>query len=106
MAIRDSSAFRIEPTGDGRTFVLTGELDMAATDLVAEATGSLAPGGDVVFELGGLTFMDSSGLRAVLQVADRIPDGKLILRDPTDAVRRVLDIVGIAEATPRIVIEA
>lgn len=102
----DGTAFRIEPAGDGRTFVLTGELDMAAAELVTEATGSLAGDGDVVFELAELTFIDSSGLRAVLQVAERIPEGKLVLRAPTDAVRRVLDIVGLAEASPRVVVDA
>lgn len=102
----DGAAFRIEPAGDSRTFVLSGELDMAATDLVIEATGSLAGEGDVVFELAGLTFIDSSGLRAVLQVAERIPEGKLVLRAPTDAVQRVLDIVGLADASPRVVVDA
>ena len=101
----EGAAFRIDPAGDDRTFVLTGELDMAAADAVTHAVGSLGPEGDVVFELAGLAFIDSSGLRAVLQVADRISDGKLILREPTDAVRRVLDIVGLADASPRIVVE-
>ena len=102
----DGTAFRIEPADDDRSFVLTGELDMSAADLVTEATASLAGEGDVVFDLAGLMFIDSSGLRAVLQVAERIPDGKLVLRDPTDAVRRVLDIVGLAEASPRVVVDA
>ena len=102
----DGAAFRIAPAGEDRAFVLTGELDMAAADAVTAAAGSLGPEGDVVFDLAGLAFIDSSGLRAVLQVADRIADGKLILRGPTDAVRRVLDIVGLAEASPRVVVEA
>ena len=101
-----SPPFRIAPGADPRTFVLVGELDMASTDLVAEATDDLDGGvGDAVLELRDLTFIDSSGILAVSKVADRVRDGKLILRHPTDAVRRVLDLVGLTEASPRIVIE-
>jgi anti-anti-sigma factor len=99
-------AFRIDPGTDARTFVLTGELDMASTDLVAEATAALDQGtGDAVFELDQLSFIDSSGILAVSKAAERVRDGKLILRHPTDAVRRVLDLVGLTEAAPSIVIE-
>ena len=105
MSTPDAPAFRIQPSGDGRTFVLTGELDMAAADQVAQATVGVDGDGDVVFDLGGLAFIDSSGLRAVLRVAERIGGGTLILRSPSDPVRRVLDIVGLTDATSRIVIE-
>lgn len=105
MATTGGPAFHIRSVDDGRVFVLSGELDMAVADQVAEATAGLTAGGDVVFELTDLTFIDSSGLRAVLQVAERIPDGKLVLRAPTDAVRRVLDIVGLTEASARVVVD-
>jgi anti-anti-sigma factor len=102
-----AAPFRIEPGNDPRTFVLAGELDMASTELVAEATAGLGGGiGDAVLELDDLTFIDSSGILALSKVADRVLDGKLILRHPTDAVRRVIDLVGLTDAAPRIVIES
>jgi anti-anti-sigma factor len=97
--------FRIEPRGD-REFVLDGELDMASTSLVADAMGAVGGArGDVVFDIAALTFIDSSGVLALTQAADTIEDGSLILRRPTDAVRRVFDLVGLTEAAPRISIE-
>jgi anti-sigma B factor antagonist len=97
--------FRVEPGPEDRAFVLTGELDMAATDQVGEAVASIEGSGDVVFDLRALTFIDSSGIRALLQAAERIDEGKLILAHPTEAVQRVLDLVGMRDASPKVVIQ-
>jgi anti-anti-sigma factor len=100
-----TSAFRIGPGSEEREFLLVGELDMASTEMVAAATADLEVGtGDAVLELRDLTFIDSSGILAISKVADRVRGGKLILRHPTEAVRRVLDLVGLTEASPGIVI--
>jgi anti-anti-sigma factor len=50
-----------------------------------------ANGGPVVLDFSGVSFMDSSGLRAVLDVAGSI-DGGVVLLHPSEQVRRVLDI--------------
>ena len=76
---------------------------MATVDQVTAATSGLG-GGDVTFDLSELTFIDSSGVRALLQVVAGLEHGSLILLDPTDAVRRVFDIVGLADASARVVI--
>ena len=91
---------------DRRSLVLSGELDMAYTETLAEAVGPLVEEpGDVTIELQDLSFIDSSGLLALLRVADRVRDGKLILRNPSEPVRRVLDMVELADVSPDIVIE-
>ncbi len=91
---------------DQRTLVLSGELDMAYTEALAEAVGPLVEEpGDVTIELHELSFIDSTGLLALLRVADRVRDGKLILRNPSEPVRRVLEMVELADVSPHIVIE-
>ena len=100
-------ALRIEVLHDERTIVLDGELDMADTDTLTRAAASLAAEpGDLILDLQALTFIDSSGLLALLRTADRLREGNLVLRKPSDPVRHVLDLVELTAVSPRIVIEA
>jgi anti-anti-sigma factor len=103
---RSNGPFHVEAFPDERTLVLTGELDMAFTDALIEAAAPIADEpGDMIVDLHGLSFIDSSGLLALLHTADRLKDGSLILRKPSDPVRRVLDLVELADVSPRIVID-
>ncbi len=79
---------------------LVGELDVAeAEGLLERATSALPADGDLVLELDELIFIDSSGVRALVTIAGMLRSGRrLVLADPTPAVRRVLDLVGIEEA--------
>jgi anti-anti-sigma factor len=83
---------------------LTGELDVAEADAFIErATGEVPSDGDLVLELEELTFIDSSGVRALVTIAGMLRSGRrLVLQDPTPAVRRVLDLIGIGEAAAAI----
>jgi anti-anti-sigma factor len=104
---RPDGAFRVDVQLEERTALLVGELDMAYTESLATAlTPLLEQPGDVVVDLAHLSFIDSSGLLALLRTADRISDGRLVLRNPSEAVRRVLDLVELADVSPRIVLEA
>ena len=95
---------RIERRAD-RVLALEGELDMADTDALVEATAALTDqAGDLTLDLRGLTFIDSSGLLALLRTADRVHGGNLILLQPTEQVRTVFDMVELAAVSPRIVI--
>lgn len=61
--------FGLEPVPEGRAvrLVLTGELDLACSEQLAEAIREHAkPGGAVVLDLRGLTFMDSTGLSTLI----------------------------------------
>lgn len=49
---------------------------------------------ELVLDPSELTFLDSTGIRAFLVVANTV-EGGVILRKPTPSVRRVLDLVGI-----------
>ena len=67
---------------------------MAMVDAFLEDTaGALDSPGDIVLDLTRLTFIDSSGLKAVAELAQRV-DGIVVLRCPPPNVLRVLDILG------------
>lgn len=77
---------------------LTGEIDFTSTGpLQATLNAMILPGGGtVVVDLGGVDFIDSSGLGALVQ-ADRVAnerDTRLILV-PSPAVRRLLQVTAL-----------
>ena len=84
--------------GDG-VVRLVGELDVATVSRADEAlAAACASSARVVVDLAELTFMDSSGIRILLQhwSVQRERGGELVLRAPTPAVRRLLDLLGIS----------
>ena len=97
--------FRIQQRESERVLVIEGELDMADTDALLEATRALtAQPGDLTLDLSRLTFIDSSGLLSLLRTADAMRDGRLILLRPTEPVRKVFDMVELGAVSPRITI--
>jgi anti-anti-sigma factor len=90
---------QITPTDDG--FRLEGELDMAtADDLSQLLRDASTTGGPIVLDFSGVSFMDSSGLLALLERAGK-PNGNgpVVILNPSDQVRRVLEI-SIPGGTP------
>ncbi len=84
---------------DVHVVALFGELDAATSDGLADAIVGAA-GSTVVVDLSGLTFMDSSGIGALVVAKKRIVAnglGQLVLTRPGAAVSRVLDIVGLSQ---------
>ena len=75
-------------------FQLEGELDMATAGDLAEFLREAGEGPDqVVLDFSGISFMDSSGLRVILEAAGRREGGgSLVILHPTAQVQRVLDI--------------
>jgi anti-anti-sigma factor len=88
--------------GVGRmTLLLRGELDiLGAAEARRELLGLTPPrGGWLVIDLRDLSFMDSTGVRLILQTlesAERYGAALALIRGPTP-VQRVLEIVGLAE---------
>jgi anti-sigma B factor antagonist len=80
---------------------LEGELDVAnATDAQKRMLHlDLRRGGRLVLDLSGLTFMDSTGIRVILQAEQhaRLHGAELVVVRPPDAVMRVLELVGLDE---------
>ena len=77
---------------DGSTYAA---LDLsAAVEFASTASSVLDGDGELVLDMTDLAFMDSSGVRALLEVAMRTYRG-VALRRPQPIVRKVLDITGI-----------
>jgi anti-sigma B factor antagonist len=80
---------------------LDGELDVAAAHAAYRRLLGLdlRRGDQLVLDLGRLTFMDSSGIRLILQCRDRAQRagaGLVVIRG-SDVVMRVLELVGLDE---------
>ena len=90
----------LEISHAGRTAViaLTGELDLSGAGALQRALGAV-DGGPLVIDLRGLTFMDSSGLRAIAVAAQRAQHaGRRFALIPGAAqVMRVFDITRMRE---------
>ena len=91
-----------ERRGTAQHVVPHGELDIATAELL-EAELAAAQAGDaetIVLDLSGLTFIDSTGLRIVLDFNERSERLRVIAGAP--AVERLLDVVGLRERLPLI----
>jgi anti-anti-sigma factor len=76
---------------------LRGELDLSnieAARAVVEA-GVAAARPLLVFEMGGLTFMDSSGIALLIDTTREID--RVVLRNLQPGVRRVIEITGLSK---------
>jgi anti-anti-sigma factor len=61
--------------------------------------------GDVVLDLRSLSFMDSSGVKVIIEAAQRLgPRRSIVLRHPAGEVRRLIDVTGL-ERLPSISVE-
>jgi anti-sigma B factor antagonist len=76
---------------------LRGELDMASAVTFEDALSPVVQGGtQLVLDLEDLTFIDSSGLRALVQLSDQMNgSAPLVLSNVPHGVQRLLDIVGL-----------
>jgi stage II sporulation protein AA (anti-sigma F factor antagonist) len=106
VAVADAPALRISAAAEGETTVLTlaGELDLATAELLREQVRSLlGRGSDVrhlVLDLSGLTFLDATGVGALLEAHRKLMvlGGALLLRRPRPMVVRMLTLLNLAEA--------
>jgi anti-anti-sigma factor len=81
--------------------VLTGELDLAYTGRLQSILNDLIlPGAHVVMDLSALTFLDSTGLKTLLQAAGhaRAEGATFRLAAPHPAVVRIFNATGTAQA--------
>jgi anti-anti-sigma factor len=87
--------------GDETRVVCSGELDMATAPIFDEAitrAHELHPG-DITADLAGVTFMDSSGITALVMAHRRIAStcSHLRIKNIQSPVARVLELTGVAE---------
>lgn len=82
--------------------VVTGEIDLASAPQLSDAlVPAVAASHDLVVDLSGVTFLDSSGLNVFVQVqqTQRQTDEQFQLRlvVTRDAIRRVFDVTGLTQ---------
>ncbi len=90
---------------DGKThafrLTLRGELDQSTTDKLRSAIDDLITDGArlIVLDLADVSFLDSTGLRAILAAAQmlRDRDGRLTCEGLSGAAGRVLELTGTLE---------
>jgi anti-sigma B factor antagonist len=82
----------------GRTVVIpVGEVDLATSGVLRDCLARCD--GDLIVDLAGVTFLDSSGIGALCGQRARLLQGggSLELRDPTYQVRKAIETVGLAD---------
>jgi anti-anti-sigma factor len=79
-----------------------GELDLASAEPFREELSAAIRGAsDTTFlvDLSGVTFMDSSGLRALLNALE-VGDGKRVIVQSSRQVFKLLNLSGLADDSP------
>jgi anti-anti-sigma factor len=89
------------------TWRLVGDLDLATADLLVETVTPQIedPSAEVKLDLRELSFLDSSGIRALISIATSLTGGTLALVAPSPPVAKVLHLVR-ADSFPNLRIEA
>ncbi len=87
--------------GDPPTIALTGEVDPHTAPQLEEALGALIDGGatTVRIDAAGLQFIDSSGLRVLVDAHRRLgaESSVLVLAQVSPTFRRLLEVTGLDE---------
>ena len=97
----------IDRVADRTVVRLRGEIDLATEPDLRQALEPMDPAERVTVDLSDVAFMDSSGLKALLDFASRSLNGDapLTIASPSRTVLRVMEIVGMTEL-PQIEVEA
>jgi anti-anti-sigma factor len=98
--------FRVESSGAHGTVRVSGELDMLTVNSLLEGVRPHLPSGsgDLTLDIADLSFMDSSGLLAVLDLSKQLEGrGRLVLRSPAPSVSKLLQLAR-ADTIPNLAI--
>lgn len=74
-----------------------GEIDLGTRDALRDCLARCT--GRVVIDLAGVLLLDASGIGVIVGQRNRLQalGGSLVLRDPIERVRTVLETVGLAQ---------
>jgi anti-sigma B factor antagonist len=99
-----ASAFDVRPSADrphAYEVTISGEVDIEAAPAIDAQLDALIDAGArfILLDLGGVTFLDSSGLRCVVRAARAVEDrgGRLTCTGLSGAASKVLEISGLLE---------
>ncbi len=87
---------RLEISASSTGWEVSGEIDAHTAPTLAAAMAEL-PTGVVTIDMAGVSFMDSSGLRVLIEAATRARDGggDLVIANPTPGITRLVEISGL-----------
>jgi anti-sigma B factor antagonist len=102
-AVPEALQIDVAPGGEAEPalVVLSGEMDIVSTAAFADAMSELESSSPdrVVIDIAGLTFIDSSGINALVQAARAIEarGGRAVLASPAPHVQRVFEITRVGD---------
>jgi anti-sigma B factor antagonist len=87
-------------TTDPMVVAVSGELDTLTGPHVQERLIAAIEGseGPVRIEFAGVSFIDSQGLSALINVRQHFPDRSFVIADPRPNVKRLIEITGLDKA--------
>lgn len=94
----DLSLLTVEPTAGG--LAVTGEIDLATAEQLAAHLDPLpGDGPEVRVDLAGVSFLDSSGLRVLIEAHQRGERAgrAVVFTGVTPLVQRILELAGVAD---------
>jgi anti-sigma B factor antagonist len=101
MAPMDSVASRVEVTPSENGWSIVGEVDASTSPTVADALAIVPEGGRksgrIVVETSGVSFIDSSGLRVLIELSERAAalGAKVVLASPSRSMARLIELTGL-----------
>jgi anti-sigma B factor antagonist len=100
-----AAAFDIVHYGPNMYFV-GGELDMATAPMLEAAVEeSMRRGGVILLDMSAVNFVDSMGIRGIVQLARKLRTGCFVLHGVQERVSRVFELVRLADQ-PNVHVEA
>ncbi len=91
------SRLSIERTGP--TITISGELDAHSAPELRDEIDAAGDAAEITLDMSAVTFMDSSGLRVLIDAHQRTDQAgsQLVITRPSSSVQRVLEIAGVID---------
>jgi anti-anti-sigma factor len=78
--------------------VIRGEVDIDSAARLAEVVeAAVMASPHVVFNMGDVTFLDSSGLHVASRALEKLPPGAITIRNAAPRILRVFEVSGMAD---------
>jgi anti-sigma B factor antagonist len=84
---------------DRARLIVSGEVDASNAGRLRQSNidAGIGSDGEVEADLAGVTFMDSTGLRALADASSQLGPGELVLCDVPRQLLRILEVTGICK---------
>ena len=102
--MREEQLWKIDVKDDGEVLIISpsGEVDLSTSPKLVAAFDHSANGHrDLICDITNITFIDSTGMRALLELASGEPD-RFALSGSSAAVEQLLDLCCVADRFRRV----